>query len=182
MKPQVGRLVLTVALFIGWLGYLAYQVATRPVLPDGTPLVLSRPQLLASELDVIAEVDDTSGEATVVEVLYPPEGAPVKADDKIQVANIADCVPSSRSERPPSRPVWSGPGKYLLPLRTAPDRKKYEVAAIPPSPGFYTSPAVEPPVRIYPATEAALAEYQHIAEVRKKVLDSDWWKRVDTKE
>ena len=99
MRAQVARLALTATLFLGWLGYLSYQVATRPVIATtGQPLVLSRPQLLASELDVIAEVEDTrSGpdtkekyEATVVEVLYPPEGAPVKKGDRIQVTNIAD--------------------------------------------------------------------------------------------
>jgi hypothetical protein len=183
MRAQVARFALTAALFVGWLGYLSYQVATRPVIATtGQPLVLSRPQLLASELDVIAEVEDTSGEATVVEVLYPPEGAPVKKGDRIQVTNIADCAPPPRPDGPAVRPDWSGPGTYLLPLRHAPDKKKYEVAAIPPSPGFYTSPAADAPVRIYPATEETRAQYRHIAEARRKVLDSDWWKRADGKE
>jgi hypothetical protein len=152
------------------------------VLPNGWPLVLSRPQLLASELDVIAEVlDEKTGEATVLEVLYPPEDAPVKKDDKIQVTNIADCAPPPRLDGPPPKPDWSGPGTYILPLRAAPDKKKYEVAAIPPSPGFFTSAAVEPPARIYPATEMARAQYNHIAATRRKILDSEWWKRVDAK-
>ena len=40
MKPAAFRLVLTLGLFLGWLGYLGYLVATRPLTPAGTPLVL----------------------------------------------------------------------------------------------------------------------------------------------
>ena len=35
MKPAVGRVVLTAALFVAWLSYLGYLVVCRPHTPDG---------------------------------------------------------------------------------------------------------------------------------------------------
>src|SRR5438128_1430645 len=59
LHPAVLRLIAVALVFAAWIGYLVYLVATRPVTADGAPLVLSRPQILVSELDVIAEVDAT---------------------------------------------------------------------------------------------------------------------------
>jgi hypothetical protein len=157
MKPVVFRLILTSAMFIAWMGYLGFQVATRPQTATGAPLVLSRPQILASHIDVIAMVPDESGEKIeIIEVLYPEE-ATLKPGDTIDVINIRDCVqPRGDSEK--LAKDWTGPGHYLLPLRHMGTNNRYEVAAIPPSPGFY-----QPRPRIYPANEAALAQYRHIA-------------------
>src|SRR3954453_7223968 len=57
MKPAVFRLVLFAGLFALWMGYLGYLVLTRPRTPQGAPLVLSRPQIQSSDVDVIAEID-----------------------------------------------------------------------------------------------------------------------------
>ncbi len=151
------RLVLCSAAFLGWLGYLGFLVLTRPQRADGAPLVVSRPQVLASQLDVIALLPEpTEGEVKVkVEKVLYPAALNDLAGDEIRVTNLADCRPLSRA--PDVRPDWSGPGSYLLLLRKVPNRPgAYEVSPIPPSPGF-TIPGV---VRIYPA-ESGEAEAQY---------------------
>jgi hypothetical protein len=148
MKPAAGRLILVTLLFVAWLGYLVFLVATRPKKDDGTPLVVSRPQVLTSEVDVIAEINDPHGDATVAEVLWP-ENAPLKEGEKIKIEGVAD-------SRQPGRGApadWSGAGFYLVPLRRGPGG--WEVAPIPSSPGFD-----ERVQRIYPATPEALAQYR----------------------
>ena len=156
------RLVLVSALFAGWLGYLGYLVATRPRTADDRPLVLSRPQLLASGIDVIAVLPTPPGKpevkVTVVEVLYP-DNSGLKKGATIRVSKLEVCHPVPRlpGDRPPSD--WSGGGRYLLPLKRLPGQpNRYEVVAIPPSPGF-TDLGV---YRIYPATDEALAQYRRI--------------------
>jgi hypothetical protein len=163
MKPAVFRLVLASALFAGWIGYLGYQVWYRPVRENGQPLVLSRPQILASELDVIATVPDKSGhEVTIVSVLYPSDSI-LTPGTTIQVTNIGDCAPVPMGGDSPLPPAdWSGPGDYLLPLRALPEKNKYEVVPIPPSPGFYLSRIDEPPPRLYPDTAQTRAQYHQI--------------------
>jgi hypothetical protein len=135
MKSPATRLLVTVLLFAGWIGYLAYQVVTRPHAPNGQPLVVSRPQVLTSELDVVAEVPEGEGavEVEIKEVLYPKKNAPVKVGDKLKVTNIAACHPP-RGKDPPRD--WTGPGAYLLPLKKGIKKGEYQVAPIPPSPGF----------------------------------------------
>ena len=176
MRPAVGRLVVTVLLFAGWLGYLGYLVVCRPHTPgdlvgafDGQPLTLSRPQFLVSMLHVVARVEDDKGENVVVEeVLYPKEHAPVKAGDRIRVVNLDKCRPlpdpMEKGREPP--PDFTGPGRYLLPLQsTAKDNDApFEVTSTPPSPGYPPQRAgsVGPP-RLYPATPEMLAEYAEIA-------------------
>jgi hypothetical protein len=174
MKPQAQRLLLTAILFVGWLGYLSYLVVCRPHTPDGLrgafegrPVTLSRPQLLVSALDVIAEVSGEKGEKVIVkEVLYP-KNPPVKAGDTIQVEHIDLCHPVAdpvaRDFTPP--PDYNGPGDYLLPMqpREKEDGQHYQVVPTPPSPGFLSSSGVSAgPPRIYPATQGIRAEYQQI--------------------
>ena len=173
MKPVVGRLLVTIALFAGWLGYLGYLVLCRPHAPgglagafDGRPLTLSRPQFLKSAVDVVARVNDKDGEDVVVkEVLYPSEEAPLKTGDKIKVTNIDHCrpLPDPTVKDPETPPDdWTGPGEYILPLQK--NKDTFEVVPIPPSPGYPPGHggAAGPP-RIYPATPEMLAEYKQIA-------------------
>jgi hypothetical protein len=173
MKPTVGRLLVTIVLFAGWLGYLGYLVLCRPHEPgglagafEGRPLTLSRPQFLVSAVDVVARVPDKGGDEVVVEeVLYPREKAPVKAGDKIKVTNISRCRPlrdpMMKDRETPDD--WTGPGTYLLPLQSDPRQSKdtFEVTPTPPSPGYPPGHggAAGPP-RIYPATPEMLVEYK----------------------
>jgi hypothetical protein len=161
------RLILVSGLFLGWLGYLSYLVATRPRTADGSPLVLSRPQIMASDLDVIAELPARPGkpevQVTVVEVLFP-DNSGLKQGDVIAVNKLELCHPLRRTdEQPPDD--WSGPGRYLLPLKRVPGQANhYEVAAIPPSPGFSDMGVY----RIYPASSEALAQYRGIEKAEKE--------------
>jgi hypothetical protein len=177
MKLAVGRLIVTAALFAGWLGYLGYLVVCRPHTPDGLrgafeghTLTLSQPQIMVSMLDVIARVDDEKGENVIVEqVLYPAENAPVKPGDKIEVVNIDRCRPMpdpvAKDREPP--PDWSGPGSYLLPLQFGPNKDRFEVVPTPSSPGYppgYIGGVGHP--RIYPPTPELLAEYSKISKAK----------------
>jgi hypothetical protein len=161
LHPAVLRLIAIALVFVGWMAYLAYLVATRPLTSNGTPLVLSRPQILVSEFDVVARVDSTDVDATVTieEVLKPTRDSQLQVGDMIHVTNLADChhlVRSATSET--SEADWTGPGLYLLPLFEADkDRREYRVVKTPRSPGF----SLDLP-RIYPATKAALAQYREI--------------------
>jgi hypothetical protein len=166
--------LLTALLFVGWLGYLGYLVATRPLAADGVwrrfwvggqPLVLSRPQLLVSDLDVIARVDDPTKPVVVVEVLYPKGEQPVRPGEKITVANLDRCrpLPLDPNQQPPAD--WTGPGDYLLPLQrwTEGGQTHYQVTPTPASPGYPPRRGRETgPPRIYPATKQALAQYNEI--------------------
>jgi len=165
--PQVGRLIVTAVLFVGWLGYLGYLVYSRPHTPDGRPLALSRPQFLVSMLDVVARVNDDKGEDVVVdEVLYPEEKPPVKAGDKIRVENIDKCRPLPNPLEKGEPPLdWTGPGSYLLALQVSERNgaRHFEVVPTPPSPGYPPSHGLSAgPPRIYPATPQMLAEYRSI--------------------
>ena len=164
LHPAAIRLGAVAVLLVGWLGYLAYLVLTMPRTPQGGPLILSRPQFLVSQVDVVAEVDalaDGSGPSpsvTIKEVLYPKEGALVKPGDKVHVVGLNDCSrPPREGEKPADVPRdWTGPGLYLLALNEK-DADTYAVVPTPPSPGVHTGHP-----RIFPATPAALAEYRAI--------------------
>ncbi len=162
MKPMLVRLMLTVALFFAWLGYLGYLVVCRPHAPAGLsgaflgrPLTLSQPQFLVSTLDLVAEISGDNGEQVVVkEVLFPTNDAPVKAEDTIRI---------ERSEL--WREDYSGPGRYLIALQSYDDKgvRRFEIAPTPPSPGFVPPQGDRSPLHIYPATKEMLAEYRQIA-------------------
>jgi hypothetical protein len=146
-----------------WLGYLSWMVAKRPIQAPGYALVLSRPQLLASPIDIIASIPDRNGKAKVVEVLYPTENAPVKPGDEITLRFVDECRPLAvtRNATPPDD--WEGAGNYLVPMRASPGvQGEYEVMAIPTSPGF-RAPMLNPPVRIYRDSPETRAQYARIS-------------------
>jgi hypothetical protein len=176
MKPAQSRLLVASLVFLGWLGYLGWLVTTRPVIPREQlaareqPLVLSVPQIQASQLDVIAQLpappepsrpaNPDGVEVTVEEVLF---GTGVEAGQKIRVKNLDRCHPPRYGYKGSPPPDWSGPGSWLLALETPPQGKQfYEVVRIPHSPGFPPPGHEEPPPRIYPATAEARAQYGRI--------------------
>ncbi len=175
MNLRVARLLLAVVLFVGWLGFLGYEVYTRPVLPgsqpfqpDAPPLVLSRPQILTSDVDIVAELGEphppegaeSSREGgTEVKVLEVLGGQGAAVGETVVIYGLRSCqAPVVRGS--PSRADWSGPGQYILPLkkRALGAKPTFEVAGIPPSPTY--------PVqlwdlkRIYPATTESRAQYR----------------------
>ena len=130
MKPARWRLILAASLFAALIGYIAFLAATTR-----HPIVLSRPQFLISNLDVIAFVEIREGQppqVTVKEVHWPPEEAPKLVGKQIELmTDLRDCD------------GWRGPGTYILPL-TSDTKGTYRVAPIPPSPGF--EPRGGPPI------------------------------------
>lgn len=164
MNRKSALFVIPLALFACWLAYLGWLVLNRPLQKPGYPLVLSRPQVMTSEVDVIAELTDNSGKATVVEVLYQKEGTKsLKAGDVIQIEYVSECRPVVRVKgaEPPSD--WDGSGHYLVPMRPVPNGKEghYEVAPVPVSPGFAPGGLV-PPVRLYRDSAEVRAQYARI--------------------
>lgn len=133
-------------LFVGWVGWLAYLALTVT-----RPIVLSRPQFLAAQLDVLATVragaDGKPETAVKVERLLWPADAAEKRDE-IRVINLATI---------PRADGWVGPGSYLLPL--VKDGDDYRVPAIPYSPGLSSSHSRP---RVYPATPETLAQERQI--------------------
>jgi hypothetical protein len=147
-------LAVTVVAFVGWLGYLGYLVAERPA---GGTVVLSRPQFLVSDLDVVATVKQNSDVVTVREVLYPPDPqAQALKGKEITITNLAACHPPGRGGE--ANPDRKADGDYLLALQDpGPGGKEYRVTITPPSPGFLTGTP-----RIYPATHEVLSQYRQI--------------------
>lgn len=144
------RLFLTVSavLFAAWIGWLAYLASTTT-----RPTILSRPQFLSAQLDVIAQLgekDDHPDPSVAVAkiawsrdpALNPPE------NQSITVANLP---------RVTAKEGWSGPGTYILPL--VKDNGGYALAPLGASPGFSASSA---PPRIYTATPETLAQLRQI--------------------
>ena len=129
MRSAVLRLILAVALFAAWIGWLA-----RLALTGSRPVVLSQPQFLVSNLDVIAQIDSpTAQEVQVVRVHWPPARRDQFESKKLPVSNLSECS------------GWTGPGPYILAL-TADGTPR--VTPTPPSPGY--SGLGRP--RIYPLT------------------------------
>jgi hypothetical protein len=142
--PPRARFILACCLFAGWLGYLGYLAATK-----SNPIVLSRPQLLVSDIDVLAELKGLDQPVVVKEVLSQRTGEKsVRAETPLTIENLSDV----------SLPDFK-PGLYLLPLTHR--QAGYFVTETPPSPG-YPRDAAHDRLRIYPATDEVLRQYHDI--------------------
>jgi hypothetical protein len=154
MNLARARFALALALFLGWLGYLGYLVAERP---NGQS-VLSRPQFLVSEYDVVADATPGSNVVTVKRVLWPQTADARKLEGKqLTVVNLDECRPPSDVLKK-ERPDLTTGGEYLLPVQSMDEQgKEYRVAPTPPSPGF---PRGTP--RIYRFSKEVEAEYRSL--------------------
>jgi hypothetical protein len=150
MSTALWRLILAALLFFAWVGWLAYLSTTA-----ARPVVLSRPQFLVSNLDVIAEVASVdSPEVRVREVHWPQtEQASLLINKAISVKNLTEC-----------REDWTGPGLYILPLMSD-SRDEYVIAPIPRSPTFPGPGTREGRPRIYPDTPHTRAQLNKIAKL-----------------
>lgn len=138
-------LLLAVAalLFAGWVSWLGYLALTTT-----RPEVLSRPQFLASQLDIVADIDGSGEHAeaavTVADVLWhAQEVTKPEKGERLTVVNL-----------PHVSDGWTGPGRYILPLTR--EGTQYRVAPVLHSPGL--SRAHDRP-RIYHATTQTLEQY-----------------------
>jgi hypothetical protein len=148
-RPAILRFALALAALIVWLLYLGYLVWTLPERGRSVDR-LSNPQVLASNLDVVATVTSPDAPVTVMEVLYPKKDESKQlVGQSLEVTNLDDC-------RAPSN--FTGPGKYLLLLEPA-GEGKLQVVRVPLSPG-YLLPSRDNPPRIYPATDEILSQYR----------------------
>jgi hypothetical protein len=108
MKPSRVRLLVCALLFVGWIGWLVYLSATTT-----RPVVLSRPQFLASGLWVLADVHadpkkpNRPADEIIIRELVWPRAEQGVAGNKMVVENLHLCGPDQG---------WTGPGEYLLPL------------------------------------------------------------------
>lgn len=152
------RLVVSAGLFLAWIGFLAYLVArTRD------PVILSRPQLLVSNLVVIAELSADEGHPSsnirVKEVLRAGEKSDHDLVGKeLQAIYLAEC-------RAPHG--WDGAGLYLVPLTKVKGAQEsiYYVTILPVVPGYKAKLA--PDTRIYRVTDDAMAQWHEIAAPRR---------------
>lgn len=158
MPTRRRRVALAVAVtaFLLWIGYLAFLAYTA-----SHPIVLSRPQILVSNLVVIAELtggaDHPKKTATIVEVLWAGDpAAQPKVKSKITVTNLDQVQAPDASH--PNR-SWHGPGQYILPVMSA-GKDTYRVTPIPLSPGFAAAEADR--LRIYPATPSTRAQLDEV--------------------
>ncbi len=150
LKSAKIRLALAAVLFAAWIGWLVYLVVTARGVSFSPPVVLSRPQFLVSQLDVIAEVERADGnpsEVTIREVSWPKEEKKL-AGEKIRVTNLSKCD------------GWNGPGEYILPLIKS-GKDGYEVTPQPLLPG---AGAGRP--RIYPSTPQTRQQLQALPKPR----------------
>ena len=74
MKRSGWRLAVSAILFAGWIGYLAFLAATTT-----EPTVLSRPQFLAADLYVVAELGPTRYWPAEPLFVAAPAGGPMTA-------------------------------------------------------------------------------------------------------
>lgn len=144
-------LVVAALLFAGWMAWLGYLALTTT-----RPEVLSRPQFLASEVDVIAEVtgDTEAANATVTvkEVLWHAGDVknPPALEAPLVIVNLPRVVPADG---------WTGPGLYLLPLSRDMVGNGFRVAPVLHSPGLARS---HDRPRIYHWTNPAREQYRQI--------------------
>lgn len=134
---RFGAMLVIFALWLSWLGYIAITMRHS--------IVLSRPQLLVSNLDVIARVDHPdASEIKVEEVNWPALQGQLK-DQTLTVGNLGECS------------GWNGPGSYILPLTS--EGKSWRVTPTPRSPGY---PVAGRP-RIYPVTPESIRQLNDFA-------------------
>jgi hypothetical protein len=127
LKRRRRLLALAIALFAGWIAYLAFLALTA-----SHPVVLSRPQFLVADLWVVADVDGPDKPIKIVDVVYAREEAPEKGA-AIEVRNLSAAKVVRGSEEK-QRTTPPGPGRYVLPLTR--DRGAFFVTAVPRSPGY----------------------------------------------
>ena len=126
------RLAVAVCLFVGWISWLAYLVATTR-----NPVILSRPQFIVADLWIRCQLEGVGNtpQPTLVvrEVLWARDPKDQGIVEKQITVEDLDNVGWDLG--------WAGPGDYLLPLQKSKDGKKigFRLAALPASPGF--SPA-----------------------------------------
>lgn len=139
-------LIVALALFLGWLGYLGYAVWYNTA---RKPDLVSRAQLTEAVVLVVADVgtDDEGQPRPLVTVATRLSKDGPTGGEEIVVENLP-------SAQPPGRP-FPGAGKYLLPLVPS-GVKAFRLAGLPRSPGYPPAQTVRP--ILYPWDDAVQAQ------------------------
>src|SRR5262249_48723823 len=127
MKRRRLLLILAIALAVAWTAWLAYQAYTT-----ADPIVVSRPQVMAAPVVVVARLDDATANPcpAVITKVYRGENM-LPPDAEAKQAKILVRGPFSiRGQRE------QNPGTYILPLRETETPGEFEVMPPPMSPGF----------------------------------------------
>lgn len=145
------RLLAAGCLFVLWIGFLSFLVWD-----SRSMVVLSRPQFLAANLYVLAELSDSGNmtpgsTVTVRKVYWAKEQDAGLVGKEIVVQGLGKCE---------SRNGWIGTGLYILPLTASPDG--FRLTEIPISPGFHHHQETLNYLRIYPATEQAKDQVENL--------------------
>jgi hypothetical protein len=128
MDARKLRLMLAGVLFVGWIGWLAYLAAN-----SRNQQVISRPQFLAADLWIVAELrGDIRPVADVTVVRVPWSGQSTGAPQPGDTVRIQGLRAIGKSQG------WAGPGPYLLPLTRKGKGKdeSFALTLIPLTPGF----------------------------------------------
>jgi hypothetical protein len=117
------------------------------------PVILSRPQILVSNLCLLAKIDEHEGgpnpRVQVTKVLWAADDDKQLDGRELLLEDLADVGKEQG---------WAGPNDYLIPLiaRKLGNEVVYEVTPLPHIPGFV--PARPNERRIYRATDDALRQ------------------------
>ena len=148
MRPRRLWLAVTLAVYVGWLGWLGYAVWGARWAADRTPVV-SRAQLAGATHLLVCDLStDPEGlpvvAAMVAEVV---RGDGVKAGGTVEVWDLYKAQPPGADGTPA--------GRYLLPL--VPEDGGFKVAGLPRSPGYEPAQGVRPVIyRWTPGMEVQL--------------------------
>lgn len=146
MKAGIPRLLIALSLFLGWMGFLAFQVKNTTRGVDGKPVRLSIPQFFMSEMDILGE-EISPGKIKIQKILFSSlDQTTPKTSDVVEIKNLDQAKGYS-----PNQMNW------LIPLRTRDQGKTLEVVPIPASPGYFGDKG-----RIYPASPGILSQYEKI--------------------
>jgi hypothetical protein len=88
MRPAVSRFVCFAILYAIWIGYLAYLVIGLPKWANGLSPILSRPQILVSDLDVVGTIDNPAKSVTPLDCYYGQS----PAGDRAQAASATTLI------------------------------------------------------------------------------------------
>jgi hypothetical protein len=144
------RAAVAAVLFIGWLSFLVYLVTRTEEM-----VVISRPQVLISDVVVVAAVADAAGQPAPKVAVKQVLSFKLPKDARLKGAEV------TLSELPEVGPFhgYTGPGEYVLALVHA--AEGYRLTPLPTVPGFVPSPGE---TRVYRATADVLAQVRDVTE------------------
>ncbi len=136
------RFQFALVLYLGWLGYLAWQVAITRI-PGGPTPVLSRSQWAGSDAEVLGKITGPN-ELDILDILYAPKDLKL-AKGKWIIGGL------DIAQMAPPKTVPTGEETWLVPLQKI--ANGFRVAPLPSGPGFRAGPMGEDTGRIYLFTE-----------------------------